>query len=64
MTKTKEVAKVSLPEGFTIRPLKMDDVGELTEMLTEVAMEMFGHSDLSAEELRPGRELSTVAVEE
>jgi len=52
MTKTKEVAKVSLPEGFTIRPLKMDEVDELAEMLTVVAMEMFGYSDVSAEELR------------
>ena len=64
MTKTKEVAKVSLPEGFTIRPLKMDDVDELAEMFAEVAMQMFGHSDVSAEEIRPGRELSTVAVGE
>lgn len=47
-----EDTKPALPDGFSVRPLKMEDVDELAEMFNEAAVEMLGHPDASAEELR------------
>jgi ribosomal protein S18 acetylase RimI-like enzyme len=52
---TKEIIKPphpKLPEGFTVRPARMEDVDELVEMFNELSIEMIGSKNWEADELR------------
>lgn len=50
--KTLETTTPKLPDGFTVRPVKMDDVEELVEMFNALSIEMIGSKNWDANELR------------
>jgi mycothiol synthase len=50
--KTLENTNVKLPNGFTVRPVKMDDVEELVEMFNALSVEMIGFENWNSNELR------------
>ncbi len=47
-----ETISPKLPDGFTIRPARMDDVDELVEMFNDLSIEMIGAGDWDANDLR------------
>ena len=47
-----EKTKPTLLDGFTTRPVKLEDVEELVEMFNDLSMEMIGSKDWDVNELR------------
>lgn len=45
-------SKPKLPDGFTVRPVRMEDAEELVDMFNELSMEMMGVENWDANELR------------
>ena len=52
MEQMKDITKPKLPEGFTARPLKLDEVEEFTAMANEAGKEIIGYEDVTVEEMR------------
>jgi GNAT superfamily N-acetyltransferase len=47
-----DTTKPKLPDGFTTRPVRLDDVDELVEMFNVLSVEMIGSENWDANELR------------
>ncbi len=52
MEQINEMTKLKLPNGFTARPLTLDEVEEFTAMANAAGKEMIGFADVTIEEMR------------